>query len=333
MGDINMKKVSVLIASTNVRDILEECLTNLKGLIDKGQNLEVIVTDNESTDGTPEMVREKFPFVILQNTPNYGLANCCTLGAKRATGDYLLFLGEDGFPRENTVPGLIDYMESHPDVGLATARLVLRDGSLDMDVHRRFPTPWSSFARLFMLSAIFPKSKVFNSYFMVDQDHSKAHEIEMCITHFMFIPKNIYDEVGGFDDKNYFVFGEDADMCYKIKQAGYKLMYLPQFEAGHYKGASFGTRKSTQDISIKSLQWKNFIHLNSTRAMRVFTNKFYKSKYPFFVLWFMDFGSYVLQAQRQLTETYKHIKRYGFTFLTDDYTKGSRKRLKERFGF
>jgi GT2 family glycosyltransferase len=150
----------------------------------------------------------------------------------------------------------------------------------------------------------------------------------------MFIPRHVYDEVGGFDDKNYFVFGEDADICYKIKQAGYKLMFLPQFEAGHWKGTSFGTRSSTsKDVSIKSLAWKNFIHLNSTRAMRVFAHKFYTKKYPMPMIWFMDFGSYVLQAQRQLTECYKHIKRYGFTFLTDDYTKQSRRRLKERFGF
>ena len=328
-----MKKVSILIANTNTGHVLRENLTNLKSLIDKGQNLEVIVTDNESNDGSAEMVRTEFPWVILKSTPNYGLANACVIAAAAATGEYYLFLGEDGFPREHTIPGLIEYMDAHPEVGLATAKLVLRDGSLDMDVHRRFPTPWSSFTRLFMLSKLFPKTPSFNTYFMMDKDHTKEHEIEMCITHFMFIPARVYKEIGGFDDKNYFVFGEDADICYKIAQAGYKLMYLPQFEAGHYKGTSFGTRKSSQDISIKSLAWKNFIHLNSTRAMRVFAHKHYKGKYPMPLIWFMDFGSYVLQAQRQLTEVYKHIKRHGFTAFNDEYTKGSRARLKERFGF
>lgn len=328
-----MKKVSIIITNTNTGHILEKNLENLKELLDKGQNLEVIVSDNESNDGSADMIKEKFPWVILNSTPNYGLANGCRIGAASATGDYLLFLGEDGFPRESTCPGLVDYMEANPDVGLATARLVLRDGSPDMDVHRRFPTPWSSFARLFMLSKIFPKSKTFNGYFMIDQDHTKEHEIEMCITHFMFIPRKVYDEIGGYDAENYFVFGEDADICYRIRKAGYKLMYLPQFEAGHYKGASFGTRKSSQDVSVKSLAWKNFIHLNSTRAMRVFVNKFYKNKYPAPLLWFMKFGSYALQAQRQSTEFFKHIKRHGFTAFNDDYTKASRVRLKEKFGF
>jgi GT2 family glycosyltransferase len=329
-----MKKVSVLIANTNSCSVLRECLKNLDELVHKKkQNLEVIVTDNNSNDGSSEMVKKEFPWVKLQSTPNYGLANCCVLGADAATGDYLLFLGEDGFPKEKAIPGLIKYMDEHPEVGLATARLVLRDGSPDMDVHRRFPTPWSSFARLFMLSKIFPKSKLFNSYFMIDQDHSKEHEIEMCITHFMFIPRHIYDEVEGFDHKNYFVFGEDADICYKIKRSGYKLMYLPQFEAGHYKGISFGIRKETQDISVKSLAWKNFIHLNRSRAMRVFVKKFYRDKYPTPMIWFMILGSYVLQIQRQASEVYKHIKRHGFTAFNDDYTKDSRARLKERFGF
>jgi hypothetical protein len=329
-----MKKVSVLIANTNCCAVLKECLSNLDDLVHKkGQNLEVIVTDNKSNDGSAEMIKKDFPWVKLQSTPNYGLANCCVLGAAAATGDYLLFLGEDGFPRENTIPGLVKYMEENPKVGLSTAKLVLRDGSPDMDVHRRFPTPGSSFARLFMLGKLFPKSQKFNSYFMLDKDHSKEHEIEMCITHFMLIPRAVYDEVGGFDDKNYFVFGEDSDICYKIKQAGYKLMYLPQFEAGHYKGVSFGTRKETKDISIKSLAWKNFMHFNSTRAMRVFVKKFYKKKYPAPLIWFMVLGSRLLQFQRQSTETFKHIKRHGFKAFNDDFTTDSRARLKERFGF
>ena len=328
-----MDKVSIIITNTNTGHVLEKNLENLKELIDAGQNLEVIVSDNNSNDGSAEMVKKKFPWVKLQSTPNYGLANGCNLGAKIATGKYLLFLGEDGFPRKETIPGLVKYMKDHPKVGLATARLVLRDGTQDEDVHRRFHTPAMSFARLFMLSRIFPKSELFNSYFMIDKDHTKEHEIEMCITHFMFIPRKVFDEVGGYDDKNYFVFGEDADICYKISRAGHKLMFLPQFEAGHYKGVSFGTRKSSQDISIKSLAWKNFIHLNATRSMRVFTKKFYKNKYPKPLLWFMDFGSYMLQYQRQVTEFFKHIKRHGFTAFNDDYTKDSRARLKERFGF
>lgn len=329
-----MKKVSIIISNTNTRDVLRECLKNLDELIRKDkQNLEVLVADNNSDDGSPEMVRKEFPWVTLISTPNYGLANGCNLGADKATGEFLLFLGEDGFPRKNTIPGLIDYMEEHPEVGLATARLVLRDGSPDMDVHRRFPTPASSFARLFMLSKIFPKVKMFNTYFMLDQDHSKEHEIEMCITHFMFIPRHVFDEVEGYDDKNYFVYGEDADICYKIKQAGYKLMYLPQFEAGHYKGVSFGTRKETADIAPKALAWKNFMHFNSTRAMRVFVKKFYKDKYPAPLVWFMIIGSRILQIQRQSSEVVKHLKRHGFEALDNEYTKDSRARLKERFGF
>lgn len=327
-----MKKVSIIISNTNTRDVLKECLENLDRLTHKlNQNLETIVVDNNSNDGSEDMVKKEFPWVKLVMTPNYGLAFGVNLGAKEATGEYLLFLGEDGFPRDDTIPGLVEYMDEHPEVGLSTARLVTRDGMPDLDVHRRFPTPWSSFARLFLLSKIFPKSKLFNSYFMMDRDHSKEHEIEMCITHFMLIPRNIFDEVGAYDDENYFVFGEDADMCYKIKNKGYKLMYLPQFECGHYKGVSFGTRKETADIAPKPLEWKNFMHYNSTRAMRVFVSKFYENKYPKPLIWFMILGSHILYVQRIVSETFKHLRRHGFDALSNEYTKDSKARLKERF--
>jgi N-acetylglucosaminyl-diphospho-decaprenol L-rhamnosyltransferase len=329
-----LKKVSVIISNTNTRDVLKECLGNLRHLVDDcHQNIEVIVVDNKSNDGSADMVKSEYPFVNLIVTPNYGLANGCNLGAKIATGDYLLFLGEDGFPQEHTLPGLIEYLESHENIGLATAKLVLRDGSPDLDVHRRFPTPGSAFARLFMLSKLFPKSTRFNGYFMLDQDHSKEHEIEMCITHFMFIPRPVFDQVGGFDDKNYFVYGEDADICYKIKENGYKLMYLPQYEAGHYKGAAMGNRKETADLGVKTLAWKNFMHFNATRAQRVFVKKFLVGKYPLIIIWFMLFGTYILEIQRQASETLKHIKKHGFNYINDDYTRISKLTLEQRFDF
>ncbi|NMB69906.1 glycosyltransferase family 2 protein [candidate division WWE3 bacterium] len=329
-----MKKVSVIVSNTNTRDVLHECLENLRHLIeDCEENLEVIVVDNKSNDGSADMVKKDFPQFKLIVSSNYGLANGCNRGAEIASGDYYLFLGEDGFPREGTLPAMVDYMENHKDVGLATARLVLRDGTPDLDVHRRFPTPGSAFARLFMLGKIFPKSAKFNGYFMLDKDHSKEHEIEMCITHFMLIPKNVFTQVNGFDDQNYFVYGEDADMCYKIKESGYRLMYLPQFEAGHYKGASMGTRKETVDIAIKTLAWKNFMHFNATRAQRVFVKKFLQNKYSPIVIAFMIFGTYVLEVQRQTTETIKHLKKYGFKYIDDDYTRLSKLTLKQKFDF
>ena len=330
----NMKKVSVVISNTNTRDVLNECLTNLVHLADDlNQNIEIIVVDNKSVDGSADMVKNSFPSVKLISTPNFGLANGCNKGAKASTGEYLLFLGEDGFPNEQTIPGLISYFEEHPEVGLATAKLLLRDGTPDMDVHRRFPTPLSAFSRLFMLSKIFPKSKKLNSYFMNDMDHSTEHEIEMCITHFMFIPKRVFNEINGFDDQNYFVYGEDADICYKIKEHGYKLMYLPQFEAGHYKGVALGNRKESKDISKKTLAWKNFMNSNATRAQRVFIRKFLTKKYNRFTITAMILATYILEVQRSVAETIKHIKTQGLKNLNDEYTKLTKLVLQQRFEF
>lgn len=284
-----MQKVSVIICNTNTKDVLKLCLENLK---DSYENLEVIVADTNSYDGSPEMVEAEFPWVKLLKIPNNGLAYALNRGVEAASGEYFLYLGSDGFPEKGTIKGLVDYMEAHEDVGAATVKLILRSGEQDMDAHRGFPTPWASFTHFTGIEKIFPKSKIFAQYFKTYEDLNKEHEIDACITHFLFVSKKVQDKIGGWDEQTFFLYGEDIDFCYRIKEVGYKIMYLPQLKAQHWKGVTIGTRKVSQDVATKALvfsfkgqdvdraSFKVMTQKFSTQAMELFYRKHYLKKYP-----------------------------------------------------
>jgi GT2 family glycosyltransferase len=276
-----MKKVSVVIINYRTRDILRDCIKNLEG---KYPDMELIVIDNSSPDGSADMVRsefpkEKFPWITLIEAPNNGLAASSNIGLEHAKGDYILFMGSDAFPEKGTIEGMVDYMEKFNDIGIATAKLVQRDYELDMDAHRGFPTPWAAITHFTKLNAIFPKSKLFNRYFMGYENFEAPHEIDLCISHFMLIRKEVFDKVGKWD-ADYFLYGEDVDFCWRTKQAGYKIMYLPMWTSVHYKGASVGIRKATKDVTTASVETKLKMHKTSANAMKMFYNKHWKNRYP-----------------------------------------------------
>lgn len=273
-----MKKVSAVINNYNTKDTLRECLTNLT--INNYENMEVIVFDNASPDGAAQMVKTEFPQVNLISSPeNKGISFGYNRAFEVVTGDYVMYLGSDSFPKKEVIVGIITYMDQFPQVGLSTAKLVTRDGSLDMDAHRGFPTPWTALTHFSKLNKVFKHSKLFNGYFREYEDFKHPHEIDACISHFMFVPKKVIEEIKGWDE-DYFVFGEDIDFCYRIKESGYKIMYLPQFEVLHYKGTGIGIRKTTATLSKEGLDTKIRMTKAQTNAMRIFYSKHYKSKFP-----------------------------------------------------
>ncbi len=273
-----MQKVSVLITNYNTKDTLRECLLNL--LTNNYENLEVILFDNASPDGSAEMVKVEFPRVLLiASAQNKGIAFGNNKSFDLATGDYILYIGSDAFPTKEVFLGMIEYMNDNPQVGLATAKLVTKNGQLDMDAHRGFPTPWTAATHFSRLNRVFKKSRTFNQYYREYEDFSQPHEIDACISHFMFVRKSVVTQINGWDE-DYFVFGEDIDFCYRIKEAGYKIMYLPQFEVLHYKGTSVGIRKTSSAISRASLETKVKMTQAQTNAMRIFYKKHYSKKYP-----------------------------------------------------
>jgi len=272
-----MKKLSIIIVNYNTKDVLRDCLNNLK---DVYGDLEIIVVDNASNDGSAEMVKNEFKGILLiENDKNKGLAAANNLGYSIAGGEYLLYLGSDAFPNKKTIKGVIDFMDANKEVGISTCKLVLRDGRIDRDAHRGFPTPWASITYFIGLNKIFPKSKLLNRYFLGYQNMEVPHEIDMCISHFMMIRRDVFNTIGNWDE-DFFLYGEDVDFCYRTKKAGWKIMYLPQFEAVHYKGVTVGVRKTSSDISPASVETKKLARDNTVKAMKLFYSKHYKKVYP-----------------------------------------------------
>lgn len=275
-----MATVSIIIVSFNTAALLRACLQNLDKLKEAD---EVIVVDNASDDGSAQLVQSEFPWVkLIKLTENRGLTVASNVGLAAARGEYLLYLGSDAYPKAGVIQGIKNYLVSHPEVGVATAELRMRDGNLDMDAHRGFPTPWASLTHFSGLNRLFPRSALWNQYFLGDRDLTQPHEIDLCISHFLFAPRSLFDVVGQWDE-DFFLYGEDVDFCYRVKAAGYKIMYLPQFTVTHYKGASVGVRKQTSDISQASTETKLRATQLSTKAMMLFYQKHMQQHYPWLI--------------------------------------------------
>jgi len=297
-----VKKLTVVICTYNERRFVEDCLSNLEKIKNTTYpGLEVIVKDQASTDGSAELIEKKFRWVKLIRGSNDGISAAYNIGCKASTGDYLLFLGMDAFPEKETLPGMVNYFEENPTVGAAVCKLVLGDGSLDMDAHRAFPTPWLALSRILGLGKLFPKSRIFNGYFMPGEDMSQPHEIDLCTSHFMLVRREVLDEIGGFDE-DFVLYGEDVGVCYRIKKAEWKIMYLPRWKARHLKGGSVGIRKTTRKLVQKSLEHRLKMQRLSTRAMRQFMEKHYADKYPKIVLSLVFFAISILGTIRVLVE-------------------------------
>lgn len=256
-----MLKVSVIIVSYNVRGFLENLLASLRPSL-LGIASEIIVVDNSSDDDTVEFVRREFPEVkLIENRINAGFGKANNQGVKIASGEYLLIINPDAIVQEDTVKEMVAFMSTHPDAGAASCKVLNADGTLQKTCRRGFPTPWVAFTKITGLSSLFPKSRTFGKYNLTYLDPGQTHEVDAIGGSFMFIPRKVFTEVGGFDE-DYFMYGEDIDLCYKIKKAAYKVYYTPQTTAIHFKGES--TRRSGINQTYEFY-----------RAMNVFVGKRY----------------------------------------------------------
>lgn len=209
---------------------------------------------------------------------------------------YILHLGTDAFPRRVDLEKLMDFMDKNLDVGMTTAKLLLRDGTVDWDAHRGFPTPWTAFTHFSGLGKLFPKSRMFNYYFLGHlQDDTTPHEIDVCISHFMLMRSEVYTDL--LWDEDYFVFGEDVDICYRLKSEGWKIFYVPEVEVLHIKGVNVG-RKTAGKLSTASYETKIRMKKASTEAFRIFYKKHYSEKYPRLITAIVIFGITIMEIIR-----------------------------------
>lgn len=293
-----MADVSAIIVSFNTKDLVRDCINNL---LETKEFSEIVLVDNGSQDGTAEMAEKEFgDKILLVKTQNNGLAAGYNLGFSKTNSKYVLFLGSDVYPKKKDVCEIYNYMNQNPKVGISTAKLVTRDGNIDWDAHRGFPTPWAALTYFAGLPKVFPKSKLFNQYFLGHKSFSDDHEIDLCISHFMMVRSEAHKKVGKWDEE-FFLFGEDVDFCYRMKQEGYKIMYLPHIEVLHYKGAGMG-RKTSKDLKTFSSglkKTKQIMSTGRTRAMKMFYDKHYKKKYPWVLTSIVLLGIFLLEKLRQ----------------------------------
>jgi len=199
--------------------------------------------DNNSVDGSEEMVKEKFPGVcFIANKENVGFARANNQAISRSTGEFILLLNPDTVVEEDTFIKCIRFMDEHPEAGAMGVKMLDGKGNFLPESKRSFPTPTVAFYKAFGLSRLFPRSKTFARYHLGHFSENETHEVEVLSGAFMFIRKSAIDKAGLLDE-NFFMYGEDIDLSYRITQGGYKNYYFAESNIIHYKGES--TKKSS----------------------------------------------------------------------------------------
>jgi N-acetylglucosaminyl-diphospho-decaprenol L-rhamnosyltransferase len=309
-----MLHLGIVVVNYNVRDLLRDCLTSVYD--SRGDfTFEVCVVDNGSTDGSAEMVAHDFPQVRLIRAENRGYAAGNNLGLRAfgfgelgnrvigKSGDqspisqftnppvptYALLLNPDTVLPPSALADMLTFMEAHPQAGVAGPRLVREDGSLDKACRRSFPTPEVAFYRLSGLSHFFPRSRRFGRYNVTFLPPDVTTEVDSVVGAFMVIRGQALAQVGLLDEQ-YFMYAEDLDLCFRIKQRGWQVWYNADVTVLHYKGRS-------------SQQRSAFANVQFYRTMRLFHDKHFERQTFFLVNWFIHaaiglLGSWALFRDR-----------------------------------
>lgn len=255
-------KLSVIIVNYNVKAFLEQALLSAQKAAQKVPT-EIFVVDNDSVDGSVEMVCEKFPDVkLIANKKNVGFSAANNQAIVESTGEYVLLLNPDTVVEESTFEKVVAFMDATPDAGGLGVRMIDGKGKFLPESKRGLPTPAVAFYKMCGLSKIFPKSKVFGRYHLKYLSEHETNEVEVLAGAFMLIRKTVLDKIGLLDE-TFFMYGEDIDLSYRITQAGYKNYYFADTTIIHYKG------ESTKKTSV------NYVFV-FYRAMVIFAQKHYK---------------------------------------------------------
>lgn len=259
-----MKKLSIIIVNYNVCYFLEQTLISLKKAI-YGLDSEIIVVDNNSVDRSVDLVKEKFPQVILiANKQNLGFSKANNQAIEIAQGEYILLLNPDTVVEEETLIKCCSFLDDHPDAGGLGVKMLDGKGNFLPESKRGLPSPWVAFYKIAGLSNLFPRSKKFGHYHLSYLDKDQTHEVEILSGACMFLRKKVLDKIGLLDE-DYFMYGEDIDLSYRIIKSGYKNYYYPEARIIHYKG------ESTKKTSV------NYVFV-FYKAMIIFARKHFSSK-------------------------------------------------------
>ena len=230
-------RVSVIIASWNTRDLLAACLESLRTAFSAGW-CEVIVVDNGSADGSPAMVRQRFPAVaLICPARNLGFGGANNLGIRAARGRYFVLLNSDTEVPDGALESMCDFMDANPQVGVLGPKLLNLDGSVQLSC-RRFPSYRTAlFNRYSLLTRLFPRNPYSREYLMTDSGHSDTREVDWVSGACLIARREAVEEVGLLDEA-FFMYAEDVDWCYRMHQKGWKVVYYPEVQVLHHVGCS-----------------------------------------------------------------------------------------------
>jgi len=231
-----LARISVIIVVWNAKKYVLECLGSLRDCCADIHH-EVIVVDNASTDGTPEMIASLFPeFRLIRNPENYGFAKANNIGILASSGEYVCLVNSDVKFTADCISPMLDYMIAHPDVAMAGPKMLGPNGEVRRST-MRFPTLWNTFCRAFGLDVAFKRSRWFGGWMMSDFDHQTTQSVEVLNGWFVLTRREAIDRVGLLDPR-FFMYGEDMDWCYRFRQSGERVVFYADAEAIHYCGAS-----------------------------------------------------------------------------------------------
>jgi hypothetical protein len=219
-----MAEVSVVVVTYNALPLLERSLESVQGY-------ETVVVDHGSTDGTVELVRERFPTARLIEQENLGFGAGNNAGMRAASGDYFLLLNADAWVVGDAVERLAEFADQHPEAAVVGPRLLNPDGTLQRSL-RGFPTVWRIATEYLFLRKLAPRSRLFNAFYGAGFDHESVREAEFLGGACLLVRREAFDSIGGFD-QDFFMMSEEVDWCYRFRQAGWKVLFYPGAEVVH----------------------------------------------------------------------------------------------------
>lgn len=267
-------QLSVIIVNYNSGELIGPCIVSVKEAMNRIRG-EIIVVDNNSTDGSKESLPQKFTDLrFILNKENLGFAKACNQGFTISSGKYVLFLNPDTTVPENALLSCVSFFETHEEAGAVGVRMISSKGKFLKESKRGFPSPSASFYKLFGFAAIFPNSKTFAKYYQGHLPETAISSVEVLSGAFMMIRADALKKVNGFDE-DFFMYGEDIDLSFRIQKAGYKNYYLGNTVITHLKGGS---------TTYNARYVKDFYD-----AMKLFVRKHYADR-PVFYRSFLNAG-------------------------------------------
>lgn len=288
-----MKSLTIAILNFNSGEYLKRCLESVKEITSEA-NVKVIAIDNNSTDQSFNLDNSEFPEVeFLKNPENLGFSKGYNGVLKKIKSEFILLLNPDCLLKKGVIKKILDDFENDSQIGAASCKIVLPDGSVDLTAHRGFPTP---------LASLFYALGDDSLYHLTKQNPDSLHEVDAIAGAFFMTKQSILEKVGFLDEK-FFLYGEDLDLCLRIKEAGYKIVYDPAVEITHYKGISSGLKQHSQELSVADKKTRERALNSFYEAMIIFYDKHYKSENFFLVNWLVYLGIYLKWGLAKIKRT------------------------------